>query len=253
MNKTLTIIALPTCTLSFSHAATLTGTVNTTPGANTNLTTDGTLDWAVFDNTSNTAVANIGATNTKFESPGLISEITAFSTNGATPNNIRGVSNAAQLFSYTDGTSPTSLTNARQGFVINSTLATAGRGVQLSVGGDLSQLYRVDIWTVGFAGQGELRASLNNAPTVILDSQIFGTNGSDKSSNVFSFEFTPDDDLDFLNISFHLKDNNIGASAHVGIQAVTISAVAVPEASTFGLLLGGLTLLFAGSRRQKRA
>ena len=86
-----------------------------------------------------------------------------------------------------------------------------------------------------------------------MDSQIFGTNGSDKSSNVFSFEFTPDDDLDLLNISFHLKDNNIGASAHVGIQAVTISAVAVPEASTFGLLLGGLTLLFAGSRRQKRA
>ncbi|MFH1499822.1 MAG: PEP-CTERM sorting domain-containing protein [Verrucomicrobiota bacterium] len=240
---------------SVGHSAILTGSVDINPATSVTLTSDDVIDWAIWNTTSSTAVGSLSATNVQSGGAGLISAITAFSTVGATPNNVRGVGNAAALFSYTDGTSPATLSDTRQGFVANSTLATAGRGVQLSVSGATGQLYKVDVWTVGFAGQGEMRASLDGASQVTLFSEAFGPDGANKASNLFSFEFMPDTDTDLLSISFHLMSAGIGADAHVGIQAVTVTAMpsSVPEPSTGALLAGLGGLGFAALKRRRRA
>lgn len=250
MKKLFLILVSSLCGIVGSgSAATLVGSVDWDPPTSVNLTTSGLLDWAVWNTTSGTAVASIAATNQKSGSPGLISAITPFSTTVVADNNIRGVGGATELYTYTDGTNPTSITNATQGFVINSTLATAGRGVQLSITGTPGQLYEVNLWTVGFAGQGELRATLNNAAPISLNSEIFGSNGTNKVANLFTLTFMPDSASDVLNISFHLRSNDIGANAHVGIQAITVTAI--PEPATAALLLGGLGLLL-GLRRLYR-
>jgi hypothetical protein len=235
--------------VSCGYAAILSGVVNIDPASPVTLTSADTLDWSIWNTTASSGVASISATNKRAGGAGLISAITPFATTTVATNFVRGVGGAIEQFSYTDGTNPFSQTNATLGFVANSTLATAGRGVQLSVTGNTAQSYRVDVWTVGFAGQGEMRASLNNASTVILTSEAFGTNGSSKASNLFSFTFTPDSNSDLLSISFHLMSTGIGASGHVGIQAVTVSAIAVPEPTTYAVLLGIGGLAFAMAKR----
>jgi hypothetical protein len=237
--------------VSCGYAAILSGVVNIDPASPVTLTSADTLDWSIWNTTASSGVASISATNKRAGGAGLISAITPFATTTVATNFVRGVGGAIEQFSYTDGTNPFSQTNATLGFVANSTLATAGRGVQLSVTGNTAQSYRVDVWTVGFAGQGEMRASLNNASTVILTSEAFGTNGSSKASNLFSFTFTPDSNSDLLSISFHLMSTGIGASGHVGIQAVTVSAIAVPEPTTYAVLLGIGGLAFAMAKRRR--
>jgi hypothetical protein len=79
-------------------------------------------------------------------------------------------------------------------------------------------------------------------------------NGAFKESNLFTFTFRPDSELDLLNLSFMLDSKsttNGGTNAHVGIQAVTISAV--PEPSTSLLLLGAGVVLYGFRRLPKRA
>jgi hypothetical protein len=251
MKKLLSILACLGCgAVPPGYAAVLTGSVNVNPPTSVNLTTDGSLDWAIWNTTSSTALASIGATNAKSGEPSLFSAITPYATTAVATNFVRGVGGATQLYSYTDGISPTSQTNSALGFVANSTLATAGRGVQLSITGDPAQVYRVDIWTVGFAGQGEMRASLNGATPVTLLSEIFGTSGTNKASNLFTFEFQPDSVSDLLNVSFHLRANDIGANGHVGIQAITVTAV--PEPAALALTLGGLGLVLMRTRARSR-
>jgi hypothetical protein len=225
--------------------------VDINPATSVTFSPADTIDWAIWNTTLGTAVPGVTATNTQSGGDGLISAITPFSTTVVPTNFVRGVGGATQTFTYTDGTSPVSQTNATLGFVANSTLATAGRGVQVSISGNTSQQYRVDVWTVGFAGQGEMRASLNNASSVTLTSELFGTSGTNKASNLFTFLFTPDSASDLLTLSFHLMANNIGANGHVGIQAITVSTV--PEPAAYALLLGFGGLGFAVVRRRRRS
>jgi hypothetical protein len=254
MSKSLLLLLGSLCALAVSgYAATLTGTVDINPATSVNLTSANTLAWSIWNESTSSGFSSLSATNAQSVGAGLISAITPFATTSVATNEVRGVGGAAELFTYTNGISPTSQTDAALRFVTNSTLATAGRGVQVSITGSSSQLYRVDVWTVGFAGQGDMRASLNGASTVVLTSEIFGTDGGNKASNLFSFFFTPDSNSDLLNLSFYLRSNDVGASAHVGIQAITVSAVAVPEPATYTLLMGFSGLAFAFLRRSRRA
>ncbi|MFA6959125.1 MAG: PEP-CTERM sorting domain-containing protein [Opitutaceae bacterium] len=246
----LVLLASVSAFAGYGYAVVLSGSVNIDPATSATLTSANTLDWAIWNTTSSTAVGSISATNTKSGGGGLISAITPFATTAVSPNNVRGVGGATEQFSYTDGSSPTSQTNATFGFVTNSTLATAGQGVQTSITGNASQLYRVDVWTAGFAGRGEMRASLNGASMVTLFSETFGTDGVNKASNLFSFFFMPDSNSDLLSLSFHLMSSPTpGASAHVGIQAITVSAV--PEPATYAMLLGVGGLAFALVKRRR--
>lgn len=223
-------------------AAVLTGSVDSDPPVGVNLTTEGSLDWAIWNTTSSSAVASIAPTNIKDGGPGLIGAISGV---GGSSGSVRGYGGATQTYSYTDGTSPTTLSSATQGFVGNATLDSLGSGVTLTIVGDPFQPLQVDIWTTGFRASGQMTVSLDGASDVILSSSFEST----KTPALFSFVFQPDEITDVLTITYVVTEDT-GSSAHIGIQAVTVSAVPEPGAV---LLLGlaGMTLLFFRRGRRR--
>jgi len=232
------------------HAASLSGFSNLSPDMDISLTNTGSLDWAIWDANSDTAFAEKVTTNIKSGGPGVISSITAVAGDGS----VRGASDGLQTFTYVDGVSPTSQFNSTIGMTINNSLGSIGPGVQLSVTGDSSLMYQVDIWTTGFRSVGEMTASLNGADDVVLYTDEFGTNGATaKVGQLFTFYFQPDSNSDLLNLSFVTSAVNASDAnfAHVGIQAVAVTVV--PEPHTTALLLGASAVVLAVSLRRRRA
>jgi hypothetical protein len=221
------------------YSAVLTGSVNIDPPLGVNLTTSGSLDWAIWNTTSSTALSERAPTNTKSDGAGLIGDISGL---GGSSGSVRGYGGAEQTYSYTDGVSPETLTDSTQGFVGNATLDSVGAGVTLTIVGDPFQPLRVDIWTTGFRATGELTASLEGAANVVLLSSY----EADKVPALFSFVFQPDEISDVLTISY-IMTVDAGTSAHVGIQAIAVSAV--PEPSAALLLAGGLIAVVVFRRR----
>jgi hypothetical protein len=230
---------------SGTTAATLFGSVNPTPPSTVNLTTDGTLDWAVWNVTSTTGVAGpVAPTNKMASSPGIISTITSIS-----GGNLRGsTTTSSETFSYTNGTSPTTLSPAvTQGSLFESTLAQANTGLKLTLQGDTNALRTVDIWATGFDGTGTMTATLNGATPVVLTSQAYNTTAPE-AATLFTFTYKPDSASDTLNLSYALTGVG-GASSHISIQAVAVSPSAVPEPSRMMLAVMGVVLM--GMRRRR--
>jgi hypothetical protein len=226
--------------VSEAAAATLTGSVNTAPGP-ANLTTEGTLDWAIWNYSASTSALSIAPSNEKSGSLGLISDISAATTGG-----VRGGNPGTQTFTYSNGTSPVSQSNATLGLVFDTNLDAIGEGVQLTVTGDPLTLEVVNIWATGFDGVGTLTATLNGAAPITLFSQTYSN--SLKPPTLFTLNFQPNLGTDLLTVRYTLSTNGAATNSHVGIQAVTVSNV--PEPSTAVALIGGVGLLLAFRRRQ---
>ncbi len=232
------LLAMPALT---SSAAFLTVTVDLAP-PNANLTTEGAFDWAIYDNTGG-ATASISPTNTKSGSSVLN---TAALTAVTVGNSVRGTSSkGAELFTYTNGTSPTSQTNATVAEVFDSTLDLVGTGVKFSVAGDPLVTRTLKVWATGFNGQGTLTATLPGAANQLALSQLYTAS---KVPTLFTITYLPDNPGDNLGISYVMTTDTGGAatSSHVGIQAV---AVAVPEPTSAITLLGGLAFVLSRRRR----
>jgi len=228
-----------------AEAAVLIGSVDTNPGtANVNLTTQGDLDWAIW-NLNGTAVVPGTPTNRK----NLVSPATPFigptlSTVGG--GSLRGPSSGqtgTKLFSYTDGISPTSLASSTQGVIFNNQVNTVGAGLQVNITGVVGQETTVYVWATGFGVTGTMTASLAGAADVVLSTQAFG---SVRAPTLFTFTFTPTLATDQLNLSYVTTTSTSG-SGHVGIQAIAVSAV--PEPSKAVLCFLGLMGLLRRRRR----
>jgi len=229
-------------------AAVLMGSVNTNPGTGVvDLTQQGNVDWAIWNYTStgNTTAA-VAATN---RMNGGTASISAISTLGASATGLRGSgggSIGAKLFSYSNGVDPVSITSVQQSLVFANPLDTTGVGVQFSLKGDPAQLYTVNVWATGYDGQGTMTAKLNGVTDVVLLSQTYNTT-LPKSPTLFTFEFTPDSADDVLTIEYLLTSNGGAVNSHVGIQAVTVSAV--PEPSKAWMVMMGMAGLICLRRR----
>lgn len=240
MKKFLLFILLSPAFAAVGHSAVLTGNVNTSPEANANLTIAGSLDWAIWNRTSN---INSVPTNEPVDGPNLIGNLSAVGTTA----NVGGFGGSTQTFTYTNGANaPTSVSGVTMGLATNATLETLGNGVELSISGDPTKIYSINIWATGYRGEGTLTASLAGATPVSL---LSGTFGNTKSPVLFTLTFQPNSALDLLNVRFVLSTNGDGASSHVGIQAVTMSVV--PEPSATLLLAGGLLAMTLFRRRGK--
>ncbi len=242
-----------TAVSSFASGAVLQGTVlNTGLPATAVLDPAGVVNWAAWNNTSNSNISTATASNLlsggpTVGQPGYISSITSSGTvtNGSPlAHYVRGAGSATQLFSWTGRSAAT------VGYILDASLATApaGEGVKFTVTGGTAlapgEFYRVSIWATGFEATGVLTATLANATTITLESQAYSTT---KTPTLFTIDFLPDSATDLLGINYATKNSASGASSHVGIQAVSI--IVVPEPATAALALSsGLLLL---RRRRK--
>lgn len=235
-------VALTAFCLNSATGAVLTGSVTQYATVDVDLTASGTLDWAIWNTTSSSSVSSRAPTNIKDGGAGLIGDLFGV---GGSSGSVRGFGGVDDTFySYTDGTSPETLSDATQGFVGNASLDSLGSGVTLSISGDPLQPLRVDIWTTGFRATGEMTVTLNGVAEPLVLSATFG---ADKTPALFRFVFQPDTVSDVLGISYVVTEDT-GSSAHIGIQAVAISPV--PEPTVVTLLLGGLGVL--GLRRRRK-
>lgn len=233
--------------------ATLSGSVAATSSSgalNANLTTTGTLDWAVWNNVNGSSVSSFAPTNWKASDPlGLQSVgITPVPVSGQSASNfVRGSSiTTGTTFSYGDGASPSSASGITSGLVFNADLNLANTGVQLQLAGDPSQLLQLDIWTGGYSATGNLTLTLPGATPITLTSQAYGS-ATPKDATLFTVFYQPDSISDLLTIDFTASSTS--TNGHVGIQAVSISAV--PEPASSALLMS--TLVLCGFVRRRKA
>jgi hypothetical protein len=213
------------------------------------LTALGGVDWAYWAPTSGTVVTPpIAPTNDKLggDAIGNVSNI------GGT--GLRGSASSTTLerYSFSDGTSPTSGTNASlAGLLFNGDIGTnsVGKGFQFSITGDPAQERLVTLYLGGFATTSNLTLSLNGVAVPITDSKVF-TNANPKQLDVYTLHFRPDSASDVLLVQYTASAPTDPTNAHVGLQAVTVAAVPEPATATL-LCLAGLAL--CRRRRSTRA
>jgi hypothetical protein len=207
--------------------------------------TTGNADWAYWaPNTGTAQTPPVAPTNRKLGGS-IISNMS--NVGGAT---LRGSTTASTTihYNYTDGTNPTSATDASlAGLIFNSTLGTnaSGKGVSLQLTGDPTMPSVAKLYFGGFAATGNLTLTLNGATTVTNASQIFPNTGP-KQMAIYTVSFQPDNASDLLTIQWTALDITDGTNGHVGAQAV---AVATPEPGM--LSLGAIGMLLLGRRRRE--
>jgi hypothetical protein len=217
--------------------------VNTT--SQTNLT-NGNADWAYWaPNTATGQTPPVPPTNRKFGG----SIISSMSNVGGTT--LRGSTTAStpEQYTYTDGTSPTSATNASlAGLIFNSDLGSnaPGKGISLTLTGDPTTSNVAKLSFGGFAATGNLTLTLNGATTVVDASQVF-PNTSPKQMAIYTVRYQPDSASDLLTVQWTASNITDATNGHVGAQAV---AVAVPEPGTLSLTAAAGALLLARRRRR---
>ena len=245
MKLSIAVLAAPVLAwASNASAVVLTGSVSVpsaTPAAN--LTTEGEIDWALWNITSAGTATSLAPTNTKAGGPGLFSSITVVSDDSPAKTLVRGGIASNKTFSYSDGTSPTSQSDITSGLVFPSSLDNIGEGVQFTITGNPGVEQVVKIWASGTNGSGRFTASVNGASDLVLDGPTYGG----KTPTLFTLNFRPDNVGDLLTVKYALLNDGSSGNSHVGFQAV---AVSVPEPATgAALFLGAGGLL--GFRRRR--
>jgi len=208
--------------------------------------TDGNTDWAYWaPNTGTGQTPPVAPTNRKLGG----SIISSMSNVGG--STLRGSTTASTTvhYNYTDGTNPTSATDASlAGLIFNSALGSnaSGNGLSLTLTGDPTMPSVAKLYLGGFAATGNLTLTLNGATTVVNSSQIFPNTGP-KQMAIYTVTYQPDNASDLLTVQFTASAITDVTNGHVGAQAV---AVATPEPGILSLAAAGI--LFFARRRGHR-
>jgi len=216
--------------------------VVTTP---VDLTSNGSLDWAYWSpNTATVVPPLVAPTNEKIGG----TAIGSLDTVGGVGLRGSATSSTVERYSFIDGTSPTTGTNASlAGLIFNSPTGSGanGNGWKLSITGDPAEERLVTLYLGGFSATGNLTLTLNGVALPITDAKVF-PNAGPKHMDVYTLRFQPDSLSDLLTVQYTASAITDPTNGHVGLQAVTVAAV--PEPATASLLfLGSLTF----SRRRR--
>ena len=221
-------------------AAVLIGSVNLTPATPENLTADGGVDWAIWDYQAGTAGTSGAPSNRKLGGSAISGMTAAL----GTPRGITGTV-PGSTFSYTDGTSPASATNALIGAITDTSINVVNSGFRFNVTGDPGAVETVKVIVSGFSAIGTFTATLNGAPVYTDSSASYGTI---RKPTLYTLTFQPDSATDLLQISYTIGTLNAGGSANVDLQAVAVG-VAVPEPVSAACV--GLGMMFLARRRAR--
>jgi hypothetical protein len=236
-------------------ASSITGTVTQQQLSDVNLTTQGTIDWAVW---GQGASASLSPTDSMSGGSGIsdLSDIT----NGSS---LRGLGQfgdyGESTFRWTNGANTSSATgvptgiqnNASYGFTCSNVQAGAcGEGFSFNVaaGSTLEELTLYDTVNVGSA-QLTAKLSDNSAPELV---QNF--TGSSANTPFYStIDFFADNPGQFLTITVVLTaDNTPSGTSNVAIQGATLSST-TPEPSALALFGAGAAFtLLIGLKLRKR-
>lgn len=242
------------CTASFTHAASIVGSVGPEFPANAtyNLTDLGTLDWAYWTLEGNPAT---GVPTNSMSGATLIGSATAVgggsvrgstTTTGAVPEN---------YFTFSNGSTPASGTGVMTTGVFNSQLVTTGAGVSVLIDLPTVQTYTVYVWASGFSiNSSTFTAALNGATSFVSSAIIDNTGTSAKDTYLVTLTVTPNTAGDDLTISA-VAGASGGASSHILISGIAISGpAAIPEPSTVAALAGvGALVVGVIARRRGRS
>lgn len=224
---------------SLASAALLNGSFSSSAPANENLTTDGTIDWGIWDYQSSGAGTSGAPSDRKLGSL-FIGNASALL---GTPRGITGTS-APPTYTFTDGTSPVSGTGISIGALTDTSINTLGSGFKLNITGNPLLTETVRVYLDSFAAVGTMTATLNGATTYTDSSG--SAPASSRLPFVYTFTFQPNSVSDQLQLSYSISTLN-GGSANVDLQAVTVA----PEPASMGLAgVAGLLLL---ARRRRAA
>jgi hypothetical protein len=224
-----------------AHAAMLTGSVDQAPPSPFDLTANGTVDWAIWNRQSSDQGTDGTPSNRKSGGSAIGSVSAAL----GTPRGITGTVGGFG-FSYTNGTSPVSQTNANIGAITDTSVNVVNSGIKFSVTGQPGVTEVVKVVVAGFNAVGNLTATLNGAPTY-TDRSVSYT-GSVRKTAIYSLTFQPDSAADALQVSYTIDSLNTGGSSNIDLQAVTVIA---PEPATAGLLAVAGAAGLAGRRRRR--
>jgi hypothetical protein len=228
-------------------AAVLSGSYTSTPPSSANLTTAGPVDWAIW---TQTATGAYGATATAAVPDNRKTGVTSIIGNATVvgaPTTVRGVGGTGVAYTYTDGTSPATLTNTTVGGVTSSGLDVTGNGVQVTVVGDPTRTLFVNVYVGGFVtAANTFTASLAGATTFTDTSSTFPS-ATPKVAGLYTLAFRPDNIGDALTLRYTLTENTTGGNSHVLLQAVAVSTV--PEPAAAGLLAVGGAVALLRRRR----
>jgi hypothetical protein len=236
-----------------SHAGLISGSFTDTTGNKpvVNLTTEGTVDWAVF------GLQNYVNATTPVASPSpdarkaggtSISDLTA-NTNGNAFIDFAQHSQAG-IFSWTDGSAlSVSDSDRTAGSVVRrisaATPSLVGASLSLTIAASpIEQVATIYVHT--YSSVGTLTATLSDGSDDAYTVDVHTATNTDKGG-IFTINFASDTPGQTLNIVWSVN-TTIGNNPGIGIGAVTVALVPEPAAlSSLAVVAGGLL-----SRRRRR-
>lgn len=222
-------------------AALLNGSVTTSAPTSVDLTSDGTVDWAIWDyQTSSTGTS--GAPSNRKAGGTAIGSASALL---GTPRGISGTS-APPKYTYTNGTAPVSATAVSIGALTDTSINATNSGFMLSIAGNPSQAETVKIVVDAYNAIGNFTATLNGA-TTYTDSSL-NSSASSRLPAVYTLTFQPDTAADLLTIKYSIGTLTGNGSSNVDLQAVSVA----PEPGAAGLLCAAAAATLLRRRRQAR-
>lgn len=218
------------------------------------LTAEGTLDWAYWEETSTRLTTTVAPTNRK-SGGSLISSVSAFNDGVGTDGVLRGSATGVTVgrYDFSDGTTQVSGTNYQlAGLLFNENLGdkSVGDGFTLQIQGDPESEQLVRLYLGGFGVAGKLQLTLAGVTTVVDTTQEFAATSA-KNLAIYTVRFQPDSINDLLTVTYTAavpQTGIVNTSGHVGLEAVTVSAIPEPSSA---LLIGVGAIGFLGTRRRR--
>lgn len=238
--------------VSTVRAAVITITQQNTPNTTYDLSTLGSLDWAIWNEKTTSAAFSgpYAPLNSKLGAS-LISDMSTY--NGGL---LRGTTSLTTVplydFSYTNGTAPSTGSLNDPVGIFNNVTGTAGvtadAGVQVTLTAPSADPFLVYVWGTAFGSQVNLTATIGAATqsnTSYSTSAALRTPGS-----LYTLLVTPDSAGQMLTLNYFLESTAEAGSGHVSLAAVAVTT-AIPEPSM--VLLGALALPAVWFVRRRRS